>query len=151
MGISKERLSVWNAIAAKYPQVGPENHLLDVRSYMARAYKGQISDDSTIKNVFAKNAGLTGFHFPMKQKEGTSEWEIDFSNRYFTEDIPDGLCVYKGYAELAGVETPGIDAILNHFQKFMGKEYIIDGKLQPAGTKAPQAYGFNTLDALLKA
>merc|ERR1712083_714888 len=104
------------------------------------------------KNVFAKNVGLTGFHFPMKKVEGKDEYEIDFTNRYFNEDIPDGLCVYKGYAELADVETPGIDAILNHFQKFMGKEYIKDGKLagkDAMATKAPQAFGYTTLASLL--
>lgn len=119
-----------------------------------RQRKGQITDDSTTKNVFAKNTGLTGFHFPMKQVEGKDEWLIDFQNRYFTEDIPDGLCVYKGYAELAGVATPSIDQILQHFQKFMGKEYIKDGKLQGAdamSTKAPQAFGYTTLESLLKA
>merc|ERR1719507_363642 len=150
--ISDERLNIWNAIVAKFPQVGPPNHLMDVRTYMATAYKGQISDDSTTKNVFAKNTGLTGFHFPMKKKEGTEEWEPDFENRYFTEDVPDGLCVYKGYAELAGVATPGIDAILEHFQKFMGKEYIKDGKLEgkdAKSTKTPQAYGYTSIESLL--
>merc|ERR1712050_62404 len=50
--ISDERLSIWNAIVKQFPDVGPPNHLYDVRTYMAIAYKGQISDDSTIKNVF---------------------------------------------------------------------------------------------------
>lgn len=159
--ISKERLSIWNTIVAKFPKVGPANHMMDVRTYMATAYKGQISDDSSIKTVFTTNAGLTGFHFPMIFKEGEGPlycpkvpdyWEIDFSHRYFTEDIPEGLCVYKGYADLAGVDTPGIDQILEHFQKFMGKEYIKDGKLagkDVMSTKAPQAFGYTTLESLL--
>mmetsp|Transcript_38842 Transcript_38842/g.120822 ORF Transcript_38842/g.120822 Transcript_38842/m.120822 type:complete len:416 (-) Transcript_38842:298-1545(-) len=152
--ISDERIAIWNAIVSKYPEVGPKNHLHDVRKYMAIAYKGQITDDSTIKNCFAKNVGLTGFHFPMKKSESEEgRWEIDFKNRYFMEDIPDGLCVYKGYGDLIGVPTPAIDEILAHFQKFLGKEYIKDGKLQGANakeTKAPQSFGFTTIDSLLK-
>ena len=58
------------------------------------------------------------------------EWVPDFTNRYFTEDIPEGFCMYKGIADLAGVETPTIDLILGFFQNFMGKEYLKDGKLQ---------------------
>ena len=77
--------------------MGPRDHMMDVRTYMATAYGAQITDASTTKSVFAKNTGLTGFHFPMKKAEGKDgEWEPDFANRYFTEDIPDGLCVYKG-------------------------------------------------------
>jgi len=150
--ISQERLSVWNTICEQFPVVGLKDGLYDVREYMEKAYGAQIVDPSTTKGVFATNVGLKGFRFPMKHDDATDRWEIDFANRYFTEDIPDGLCVYKGYAELAGVSTPGIDAIVEHFQKFMGKEYIKDGKLAGANameTKAPQAYGYTTLESLI--
>merc|ERR1712032_21325 len=147
--VSKERLSVWNAIVEKYPQVGAKDFMYDVRTYMAIAYKGQIVDDFTITNVFAQNSGLTDLRFPMKQRG--CKWEIDFDDRYFQEDIPEGLCVYKGYAMLAGVPTPAIDAILEHFQKFMGKEYVKDGREGKdwKETKAPQAFGYYSLDALI--
>jgi hypothetical protein len=36
----------------------------------------------------------------------------DFENRYFTEDIPLGLCVYKGIADIVGVPTPVMDTVL---------------------------------------
>jgi len=150
--ISQERLNVWNTICEKFPAVGKKDHLYQVREYMARAYGDQILDPSTIKGVFASNVGLKNFHFPMKKVEGGSEWEIDFANRYFTEDIPDGLCVYKGYADLAGVATPGIDAIIEKFQVFMDKEYVVGGKLagkHAMETKAPQAFGYTTLESLV--
>jgi len=62
------------------------------------------------------------------------------------------LCTYNGIADLAGVETPVIDKILAHFQGFMGKEYLKDGKL--AGkvvgeTRYPERYGKYTLGELL--
>jgi hypothetical protein len=150
--ISDERLKAFDAICEKYPgKFGTPGTIPSVREYMAKINKGQIKDDSSIKNVFATNVGLKGFHFPMKKNEA-GEWEIDFTNRYFMEDIPEGLCVYKGYAELAGVPTPGIDAILMKFQSFMGKEYLVDGKLcgkDCMATKSPQAYGIKSLEELL--
>jgi len=151
--ISDERLKVFDTICTKYPQLGDPGQIPDVRSYMAKINKGQIADDSTIKGVFATNNGLKGFHYPMKQNEETKQFEIDFTNRYFMEDIPEGLCVYKGYAELAGVPTPGIDAILSKFQSFMGKEYLVGDKLcgkDLQSTKAPQAFGISSVDDLLK-
>merc|ERR1712039_1015952 len=72
----------------------------------------------------------------------------DFANRYFTEDFPEGVAMFKGIADLVGVETPVIDEITCSFQKFMGKEYIKDGKLIGANvseTKSPQAFGITPL------
>merc|ERR1712206_50955 len=94
--------------------------------------------------------GFKGFKCPMKEVEGG--WAPDFANRYFTEDIPEGTAMYKGIADLAGVETPVLDEIMGFFQKFMGKEYLKDGKLAGAdvpATKSPQRFGVTTLEALL--
>jgi len=117
---------------------------------MASIYSDQISDKTSVTGVFKTNVGLTGFRSPMKEEDG--KWLIDFKSRYFTEDIPEGLCMYKGIAELAGVPTPTIDFIIGFFQKFMGKEYVKDGKLAGADvgeTKSPQRFGITTLEALI--
>merc|ERR1712139_696964 len=114
-------------------------------------YEGQIKDTSKLSTCFNTNDGFKGFRCPMKQVDGG--WAPDFANRYFTEDIPEGFAMYKGIADLAGVETPTIDLIMGFFQKFMGKEYLKDGKLAGANvneTKSPQRYGVTSLDALLK-
>ena len=49
----------------------------------------------------------------------------NFSNRYFTEDIPFGLCVYKGLADIAGIETPAIDKIIIFCWIIVFKSYIL--------------------------
>ena len=75
----------------------------------------------------------------------------DFSNRYFTEDIPLGLCVYKGLADIASVETPTIDKIITFCQLHMGKEYILNGRLEGKDVKttsAPQRFGMETISDL---
>lgn len=58
-------------------------------------------------------------HPCIKGKDG--KFRPNFASRYMTEDIPYGLLVMKGIAEVAGVETPKIDMVLNWSQKQMGK------------------------------
>lgn len=148
--ISDERKLVWQTICTKVPGSGRPEEVPHLREYMVSIYSDQISDKTSVTGVFKTNVGLTGFRCPMKEEGGG--WVIDFKNRYFTEDIPEGLCMYKGIADLAGVPTPTIDFIIEYFQKFMGKEYVKDGKLAGANvgeTKSPQRFGITTLEALL--
>ena len=59
----------------------------------------------------------------------------DFKNRYFTEDLPCGMIVIRGIAELAGVATPMMDEIILWCQSHMGKEYLKDGKVKGKDVK----------------
>ena len=115
-----------------------------------KTYHDTITDMSTYRSCFATNAAYKGLRSPfLKQNDDT--FLPDFTNRYFTEDIPGGSCMMKGINELCGLETPTIDKIVTFFQKFMGKEYIVNGALNgknAAETKAPQNYGFTTLQML---
>lgn len=154
--ISDERLKIWTTICEKVPGTGEPSQVPHIKPYIEGIYAGQIADNSTLSKCFNTNDGFKGFKCPMKPKKEGEEivgWEPDFTNRYFTEDLPEGVAMYKGIADLAGVETPALDEIVCFFQKFMGKEYIKDGKLAGADvpkTKSPQAYGISTLEELLK-
>merc|ERR1712178_73035 len=111
-----------------------------IKPYIESIYAGQIADTSALSKCFNTNDGFKGFRCPMKAVEGSKGFEPDFTNRYFTEDIPEGVAMYKGIADLAGVETPVLDEIVCFFQTFMGKEYIKDGKLvgkDVSETKSP--------------
>jgi len=90
----------------------------------------------------------------MKEVEGG--FVPDFANRYFSEDFPESFAIYKGLADLVDYPTPVIDACFLWAQPFMGKEYITGeaGKAKLNGkdamsTKAPQAFGYNTLKEFL--
>jgi len=149
--ISEERCKVWSTICEKVPGTGEPKQVPHIKPYIESIYAGQIKDVSTLSTVFNTNDGFKGFKCPMKEVDGG--FAPDFANRYFTEDIPEGVAMYKGIADLAGVETPVLDEIVCFFQKFMGKEYIKDGKLAGAdvpATKSPQAFGVKTLEDLLK-
>jgi hypothetical protein len=50
-------------------------------------------------------------------------------HRYFQDDIPYGLCVFRYLADLVDVSTPEIDRLIQWGQKIMQKEYLVDGKL----------------------
>ena len=76
----------------------------------------------------------------------------DFAHRYLTEDVPYGLVVIQGIAEIVQVDTPSIDKVLLWAQEKLGKEYLVGSKLQGkdvASTRAPQKYGLITLKAIL--
>ena len=69
-----------------------------------------------------------------------------------TEDVPYGLVVIRGIAEIVGVKTPDIDKVLTWCQEKMGKEYLVNSKLQGKDvwlSRAPQRYGYATLESIL--
>jgi len=124
--------------------------VLPIDESILSVYPGKIKDTSNLKQIFRTNSGYKSFRTPMKEsKDG---WIPDFNNRYFTEDIPFGLCIYKGIAEILRVETPMMDTILTWSQKKMGKEYFINGNLRGKDikeTNVPQSFNINTLNQLI--
>jgi opine dehydrogenase len=78
-------------------------------------------------------------------------WAPDWSSRFFGEDIPHGLVVLRGLAELLDLPTPTIDRILLWAQRQMGREYLVDGRLSGADVRhsgAPQRFGISSLEQL---
>lgn len=61
------------------------------------------------------------------QKDG--QFAIDYSNRYFTEDIPYGLLIIKSLGILLNLSTPMIDKVIYWTQMKMNKSYLINGQL----------------------
>jgi len=119
MKINDERLNIWKTVVAKYPSAGKVEEVPDMFTYIKAIYGDQVKDPSTFTSAIRSCDGYKGFKCPMKEVEGG--FVPDFANRYFTEDIPEGVAMYKGIADLAGVETPVMDEIVCFFQKFMGK------------------------------
>ena len=97
-------------------------------------------------DVFKQDA-YKGFKCPYLKVE--NGYVPDFNHRYFTEDIPYGLCVYKGIAQIVDVPTPFIDTLIRWAQKHMGVIFLDDdGKLTDAAV-CPQHFGITTLEGLL--
>mmetsp|Transcript_66177 Transcript_66177/g.110502 ORF Transcript_66177/g.110502 Transcript_66177/m.110502 type:complete len:397 (+) Transcript_66177:58-1248(+) len=122
-----------------------------IKDFLGWVYEDDKPDLTSTKTYFATCTAYKGFRSPLKQVEGGG-WVPDFANRYFTEDIPLGLCIYKGIADIVGYDTPVLDMIVCWAQGHMGKEYIVNGKLtgkDVGETNAPQRFGVTTLDMLL--
>ncbi len=86
-----------------------------------------------------------GIGSPMKEQNG--KYYVDLSSRYFTEDFPYGLCILRGFAEIAGVKTPHMDQILSWYESISGVNYFNQNKFcgkDLSDTAIPQTFGFTT-------
>ena len=78
---------------------------------------------------------------------------LDKNSRYFVEDIQFGLCIIKAFAELCDVKTPTVDKVIEWGQKLVGKEYLVNGRLNgrdKGELMIPQAKGIKTKEELIK-
>jgi hypothetical protein len=126
--------------------------VLPVDLAIRAAYGADIGDASSLHAILRTNRAYAGIRTPMIPVEGglAPSW----SSRFFLEDIPFGLVVIRGIAELAGVPTPAIDEVVTWAQARMGKEYLAGGRIagrDVAESGAPQRYGIGSLAALLDA
>lgn len=153
--VSNEVLETGQFLEQNYPGLDMST-LTHVRDWMLRSYGDDIGDKTNLYTMLITNKGYRGLTHP------TTEIEVDakkkylpnFKYRYFSEDLPCGLLVTRGIAELAGVPTPEMDKVLLWAQENMDKEYLVDGKLcgkDVASTRSPQKYGFNDLDTYMRA
>eukprot|EP01135_Chromosphaera_perkinsii_P000650 Nk52_evm17s147 gene=Nk52_evmTU17s147 len=141
--VNKELIAAAKALDAKRPDMHVEVPM--ILDFLSFAYDFPADN---LKTFFSENPAYAGFRSPYKAVEGG--FVPDFTNRYFTEDIPLGLCLYKGVADLVDVETPMMDKVITYMQGHMGKEYVKDGKLigkDVGETTAPQRFGL-TVESL---
>jgi len=119
--------------------------------WLRGAYGDKIGDCSSLRTCFVTNESYAGLRAPMRPTE--NGWAPDFEARYLTEDVPYGLLVTRGIAELAGLATPMIDRVISWTQSLLVTEYLVDGQLGKAGltvSRAPQRYSFRSLDEIVR-
>jgi len=153
--VSNEVLEVKRVLQEKYPGLDMSS-LTHVRDWMLRSYGDDIGDKSTLYKMLVTNKGYRGLTHPTVEIEcdGEKKYLPNFKYRYFSEDLPCGLLVTRGIAELVGVPTPEMDKVLEWAQEKMGKEYLVGGKLKGKdvnSTRAPQRYGFQDLETFMRA
>ncbi|XP_031552650.1 tauropine dehydrogenase-like [Actinia tenebrosa] len=148
--MSDEVLAITKSIGEQSPKTDM-NHVGHIFDWYKRCYANEIEDKSTLYKAITTNKAYKGLTHPMVQVDG-GKWVPNFKHRYMVEDMPYGLIVTRGIAEVVGVKTPNIDKLILWAQKIMNKEYLVDGKIQGKDvkeTRAPQRYGFTTLKELL--
>lgn len=124
-------------------------------AWLRRSYGGQIEDASTLQSSLNTNTAYTGLRAPVRpiEKSGQGMVEPWFTHRYLSEDVPFGLLVTRGIAELAGVDMPVVDQVLAWAQQKLGKAYLVAGRVagrDVTESRAPQRFGMRTLEALLE-
>jgi hypothetical protein len=124
--------------------------VIPLYEWIMRSYPNDIVDSSTLQSAFATNRAYTGLKVPTRPA-GPNILAVDFKARYLAEDVPFGLVVLRGLAELADVPTPNLDLVINWAQARLDRQYLVDGSLSGsdlAETRAPQVYGIQTLAQL---
>lgn len=86
-------------------------------------------DAQSLTNKIRSIEAFKGLTAPMVRLNN-GKYTIDCNTRYFTEDIPFGLLIIKSYAVINGIETPTIDKVLTWAQSKIGKQYLVNGKLE---------------------
>lgn len=148
--LDNEIQAIKAAILKKYPTFDL-SAVLPMQKRIIKQYGDQIKDKSTMRSVFATNAGYATLKFPLKQVEGGVV--IDTNSRFFWEDIPFGLIILKDISNMLGLKCPAADYMIEWHQKFMGKKFIENGKLVKETLKetgAPSRYGIKNIDQLVK-
>ena len=175
--LSDEVLALGRALQERYPGLDMSS-LHHVHDWLLKSYGPDIADTTNIYTMLLTNKGFRGLTHPMIPMEvpeevvkgdatnhvgtvaattattttTTTKYLPNFQSRYFIEDVPCGLVVTRGIAELANFPTPFIDRLLFWCQECMGREYLVDGKLlgkDVPQTRCPQRYGFNDLDTFM--
>nr|CAJ43559.1 alanopine dehydrogenase [Sipunculus nudus] len=147
---SDEGVSVAKEIMKLRPAVDLTT-VTPIIEWYQRCYSGEIGDPTNLMTSLHTNKAYDGLKHPVTENEDESVVP-NFKYRYLTEDLPFGLAVVRGVAEIMKISTPNIDKVLLWGQEKIGKEYLVQGKLNGKDvceTRAPQAYGLTTLDAVL--
>ena len=147
--MSDEVIAIKEAVEERLPDFKMPG-VVHLSQWLNQAYGEEIVDTSSLARQFQTNQGYQTFKVPVKKVN--AGYQIDVATRYLTEDVPFGLLVTKGIALVVGVETPMIDEVITNTSAWIGKEYLIDGKLigrDVMRTRAPQRYTLDSLERLI--
>ncbi|XP_022800209.1 uncharacterized protein LOC111338068 isoform X3 [Stylophora pistillata] len=147
--VSEEIVKIKEAVEIKTRE--EMSKVVHIHMWHLRRYGDDIVDRSTLKTAIQTNAAYQTIQHPVK-KDRDGKLRPDFTCRYLTEDVPYGLVVIRGIAEIVGLHTPNIDNLLRWCQQKMGKEYLVNSKVQGkdvASSGAPQRYGLTTLESIM--
>ncbi|MCK4590653.1 MAG: NAD/NADP octopine/nopaline dehydrogenase family protein, partial [Candidatus Latescibacteria bacterium] len=126
--------------------------ITSISQWMLESYAEDIEDKSSLARMFQTNRSYRSLKIPVKSV-ADDLYQINVKSRYLIEDIPYGLLVSKAVAELADVDTPKIDEVIKETSKWIGVQYLTNGKLEGkdlAKTRIPQNFGLRSLEAIIE-
>jgi hypothetical protein len=127
------------------------SEVVSLRQWLLDSYPEQIRDKTDTRSCFVTNSAYEGLKAPAVKVGG--RYRPDFQSRYLTEDVPYGLVVTRGIAEMCGVPVPTIDEVLLTTSRWAGAEYYRNGK--PEGrdirsSRHPANFGILDVEALVE-
>lgn len=148
--VSEEVCTMSKRIAAEHYPLDL-SQVIPMYDWDITCYGNDIKDKTNLMTALRTNSGYEGITHPMIQTDD-GEYLPDFNHRFLAEDVPFGLVVIRGVAEIARVPTPCMDTVLRWCQDRLGKEYLVGSRLTGrdlANTRCPQRYGFTTIEEVL--
>jgi hypothetical protein len=163
-GLSQEGASILAALSddiqAIRARLEPELDLAAVRpllDWLLMSYGDAIAVPDSLHSAFTSNRAYTGLKAPVREIEGGqlvpgigpecgARYVPDFRARYLAEDVPFGLAVSRAIGQLAGVEIPATDEVIEWAGVRLGKDY--SGR-NAGEVRSPQAYGLQTMEQLV--
>ena len=148
--VSEEVVATSRRVMEEFPRIDL-SQVIPMYEWDIACYENDIKDKTNLMTALRTNRGYVGIAHPMIQREDGA-YLPDFNHRFLTEDVPFGLVVIRGIAEISGTPTPYMDAVLSWCQEKLGKEYLVGESLSGkdlAATRCPQRYGFTTMADIL--
>jgi hypothetical protein len=140
--IGQEVVAVAGRMNATCPEVDLSN-VMPVHDWFLKSYGPDIGDTSTLMTAIRTNAGYADIRHPVVEVR-PGRFVPDFHHRFLAEDVPFGLVVTRGIADIVGVPTPTIDRVVRWSQERLGREYLTGNRLAGRDlgtTRCPQRYG----------
>jgi hypothetical protein len=146
--LNEEALRIRDAIQRKFPDIDLSS--IKSRLEIFQSYGDNVGDSTSLLTCYRTNLAYKGITVPVEQTEVPGKVRCPSNHRYFQDDIPYGLCVYRYLADLVDVSTPEVDSLIEWGQKVMRKEYLVDGKLSGKDVADIPIWGY-TLEELVYA
>ena len=146
--LNEEALRIRDAIAERHPEI--DLSAIKSRLEIFQAYGDNVGDASSLYTAYRSNRAYQGITAPVEPTDVPGKVKCPAGHRYFQDDIPYGLCVFRYLADLVDVTTPEIDRLIEWGQKIMGKEYLVEGQLRGKSTSDIPIWGYS-LEELIAA
>jgi hypothetical protein len=148
--LSADIVAVAEAIEAQSAGALDLSGVLSVHEWLRMSYPTQTADMRSTATCF-RTGPIQARKAPMLEI-APGCFVPNFRYRYLSEDVPFGLVIVRAIAELAGIETPAVDAVLSWTQDKLGTQYLTNGRLKGPVVESlpiPQNYGIATLTDLV--
>jgi len=131
--LDEELQGIKDAYYAKFPEMISCKSVIPLKNRILLQYTDQVKQPTTMAKCVGTNVAYSMARTPhLKVKGGV----IPIVNhRVVQDDIGWGLCVLVSVGERLGCPTTTMRWLIEWHQNFMGKEFILNGKLQGKDVK----------------